>query len=66
MKTLENFPMEIPLDLNSSPIAIWSGTLIHVIYPDGNVGFITEEELIQQQLPKTLENCLVWGRFEEF
>lgn len=66
MKTLDNFPMEIPGDLNTSPLAIWSGKLIHVIYPDGNVDMITEEEIAQQQIPKNLENCLVWGRFEEF
>lgn len=66
MKTLENFPLEMPLDLNPSPIGIWSGNLIHIIYPDGKVSLISEEELTQQLIPKKLENCLVWGRFEEF
>ena len=66
MKPPEIFPMEASIDIQSSPLAILSGNLIHIIYPDGKVTFIAEEELTEKQISKNLENCLVWGRFEEF
>ena len=66
MKPPKIFPMEASIDFHSSPLAILSGNLIHIIYPDGKVTFIAEEELTEKQISKNLENCLVWGRFEEF
>lgn len=66
MKPLEIFPMEAAIDFESSPLAILSGNIIHIIYPDGKVTFIAEKELREKQISKNLENCLVWGRFEEF
>ena len=66
MKPPEIFPMETPTDFQSSPLAVFSGNMIHIVYPDGKVTLIAEEELTKKQISKNLENCLFWGRFEEF
>ncbi len=66
MRSVDIFPMETPTDFKSSPLAVFSGNMIHIVYPDGKVTFIAEEQLTEKQISKNLENCLVWGRFEEF
>ncbi len=66
MNTLNPFPL--PEQENSSvlPIAVLSGELIHIIYPNGKVEMTTAQNIQKNPKEYDLETCVVWGRFEEF
>lgn len=66
MKTLSNFPLENPHKSYESPIAIFSGDIIHILYPNGEVEVTTAEQVDRRQTKMPLDKCLVWGYFEEF
>jgi hypothetical protein len=66
MKTLTNFPLENPYKGQENPIAIFSGDIIHILYPNGEVEVTTAERVDRRQTKMPLDKCLVWGCFEEF
>ncbi len=66
MKKLSNFPLEIPCQVEHSAIAIVSGDIIHILYANGEVEVTTVEQIDRRQTKEPLDNCLVWGHFEEF
>jgi hypothetical protein len=66
MKTLINFPLENPHKSHENPIAIFSGDIIHILYPNGELEVTTAEQVDRRQTKMPLDKCLVWGYFEEF
>lgn len=66
MRVLEYFPIEVEAECEERPIAIMSGDLIHIVYPNGDVGFLTHQQLEDQPNQLPIECCQVWGYFEEF
>lgn len=66
MPTLNSFPIINPYKDQEHPIAIYSGDIIHILYPDGQVEVTTTEKLEKGQTQIPLNICLVWGYFAEF
>ena len=66
MKTLINFPLENPHKSHENPIAIFSGDIIHILYPNGELEVTTADQVDRRQTKMPLDKCLVWGYFEEF
>lgn len=66
MKSFTNIPPEDSIKSESNPIAIFSGDIIHILYPNGEVEVTTGEMVDRRQTKMPLDKCLVWGYFEEF
>jgi ArsR family metal-binding transcriptional regulator len=66
MQTLNTFPIIDPYQDKEYPIAIYSGDIIYILYPDGQVEVTTTEKLEKGQTQSPLNICLVWGYFAEF
>ncbi len=66
MNTLNPFPLPDPDNSSVSPLAVLSGELIHIIYPNGKVEMTTAKNIEKNPTEYNLESCVVWGRFEEF
>lgn len=49
----------------SHPIAIFSGDIIHILYPNGDVEVTTLELVVRGETKNPLDQCLVWGYLEE-
>ncbi|MGL5061277.1 MAG: hypothetical protein ACRC62_14990 [Microcoleus sp.] len=60
-----NFPIKNSRHSQENPIAIVSGDLIHIIYPNGEIEAATLEQIDRRQTKAALDKCLVWGRIGE-
>ena len=66
MNTINPFPLPEPENRATSPIAVLSGELIHIIHPNGTVEMTTTENIENNPTVYNLETCIIWGRFEDF
>jgi hypothetical protein len=60
-----NFPIKNS-NCQEQPIAIVSGNIIHILYPNGELKAATTEQIERLQTKTTLDKCLVWGRVDDF
>lgn len=66
MKTLNFFPLANQETSQPLTVAILSGEMIHIIYPNGKVELITTENVQENRSQHHLKTCIVWGRVEDF
>lgn len=66
MNTSNLFPLPDPQNSSVSTLAVISGELIHLIYPNGTVKVTTTQNIEKNPTEYDLETCVIWGRFEEF
>lgn len=60
-----NFPIGNLHNSRENPIAIVSGELIHIVYPNGEIETATLEQIDRRQTKAALDKCIVWGRIGE-
>ncbi|MCU0543834.1 MAG: hypothetical protein MUE44_16925 [Oscillatoriaceae cyanobacterium Prado104] len=60
-----NFPIGTLHSTQENPIAIVSGDLIHIVYPNGEIEAATLEQIDRRQTKAALDKCIVWGRIGE-
>jgi hypothetical protein len=60
-----NFPIKTLHNSQENPIAIVSGDLIHIIYPNGEIEAATLEQIDRRQTKAALDKCVIWGRIGE-
>ncbi|NJK65634.1 MAG: hypothetical protein HC789_01275 [Microcoleus sp. CSU_2_2] len=61
-----NFPIKNSNSCQENPIAIVSGNIIHILYPNGELKAATAEQIDRLQTKTSLDKCLVWGRVDDF
>jgi hypothetical protein len=65
MSSLTAFSLKEKDKTKKHPLAICSGELIHILYPNGDLELTTIGEIEHHPLRTALKECLVWGYLED-